>query len=319
MTALVAGIGYIGSMVAEDLLTRGERVIAVDNFFATERQVVTDLSRKGTFDFVKGSVHSRETIEKCLSQSKVDTIFWLAAQASAHPEAATPRYTETTNLLAPRLMLDAARQFGIKTVVLASSIKVYGPYLRGSVDEGSPYGVFSDLAHLSQCYTEKLAEMYAGLYGIRCIAVRLGIVYGLGPVVKRDYRFMTAPNKFCCQAARGEDLVVTEAGARPMGFIHVADAARAMVLAADSPQLGGFTAVNAATEVTSPLDIAMTVKAEGRSMGRDVRVLAPQIETGRYADIIVSSRLDSLGFQGARQLAPTVREMIRHFAETDTE
>ena len=69
MTALVAGIGYIGSMVAENLLSRGDRVIAIDNFFATERQVVADLSAKGNLDFVEGNVNSRETIERALRRS----------------------------------------------------------------------------------------------------------------------------------------------------------------------------------------------------------------------------------------------------------
>lgn len=315
MTALVAGIGYIGSKVAEDLLLAGKRVVGVDSFFATERRVVADLAAKGAFDFVEGSVTSRRTIEKALSGRDVDTIYWLAAQASAHPEAASPRYTETTNLLAPRLMLDSAREFGVRTVVLASSLKVYGPYLHGPVDESNPYGLFTDLAHLSQCYVEKLAEMHAALHGLRCVAVRLGVVYGLGPVVKRDYRFMTAPNKFCLQAARGEELVVTASGARPMGFIHVADAAQAMLLAGNCADFDAFTAVNAAIEVASPLEIAMMVRKEAAILGREVAVATPEGLPQPGSTIKVSSKLDALGFKGLRRLAPTVRGMLRYFAE----
>ena len=314
MTALVAGIGYIGSKVAEDLLLAGERVVGVDNFFATERRVVADLATKGDFDFVEGSVTSRRTFEKALRGRDVDTVYWLAAQASAHPEAASPRYTERTNLLAPRLILEAAREFGLRTVVVASSLKVYGPYLHDPVDESSPYGVFTDLAHLSQCYVEKLAEMYAALGGLRCVAVRLGVVYGLGPVVKRDYRFMTAPNKFCLQAARGEELVVTASGARPMGFIHVADAAQAMLLAGNCEDFDGFTAVNAATEIASPLHIAGMVRDAAATLGREVRVKAPDVPMARRPVIALSSRLDALGFRGSRRLAPTIREMLGYFA-----
>ena len=317
MTALVAGIGYIGSKVAEDLLTAGESVIGVDNFFATDRQVIANLAAKGDFDFVEGSVTSRRTIERCLRGRRVSTIYWLAAQASAHPDAATPRYTETTNLLAPRLMLDAAREFGIRTVVLASSLRVYGPYLTGHVDESSQYGVFTDLAHLSQCYVEKLAEMYASLHRLRCLAVRLGVAYGIGPLVKRDYRFMTVPNKFCLQAARGEDLVVSATGARPIGFIHVADAAQAMLMADRCWTFDGFAALNAATEVASPLGIAAMVKAEARNAGRDVSVVATCAESAQPEEAVLSSRLDGIGFKGAHRLEPTVKEMLQYFAATE--
>ena len=188
MAVLVGGLGYIGSQVAYDLLQRGERVVGLDNLFSTDSAAIRRLVTEYGLDFVQGSVTSARTIAQALRRAPIDTIYWSAAQASAHPQAAPPHYTEATNLQGPRLMLDAARERGVKTIVFASSLKVYGPYFdytsHGWVDESAPYGAFSDLAHLSHCYVEKLLEMYAKLYGLKCVPVRLGIVYGLGPVVK---------------------------------------------------------------------------------------------------------------------------------------
>src|SRR6266480_8127040 len=101
-----------------------------------------------------------------------------------------------------------------------------------AVDECRPYGAFRDLSHLSKVYAEKLLEMYALTRGLRCLALRFGVAYGLSPVLKTDERFMTAPNKFCRQAARGETLAVFGGGRAPAGWVQLADAVAATIAAA---------------------------------------------------------------------------------------
>ena len=97
--------------------------------------------------------------------------YLLAAQASAHPQAAPPEYTEETNLRGPRLVFEGALRHGRPPVVYGSSFHVYGPGLQGEVDESRPYGALRDLAHLSKVYAEKLGEMMAlteGCPALRC-------------------------------------------------------------------------------------------------------------------------------------------------------
>ena len=82
------------------------------------------------------------------------------------------------------------------------------PRPAGRGGRGRPYGALRDLAHLSKVYAEKLGEMMALTEGVPCSPVRLGIVYGLGPVTKSDLRFVTAPHAFCLRAIAGEPLPI---------------------------------------------------------------------------------------------------------------
>jgi len=194
-------------------------------------------------------------------------------------------------------------------MVFASSLKVYGDCLPVETSEAAPYGRFSDLSHLSKCYTEKLMEMYAAQYGLRCLAVRLGIAYGVSPVMKRDYRFMTVVNKFCWQAVRGEALVVHSSGFRPKGFLHVADAAAALVAAAGATHLDGFVALNAAGEIKSVWEAAQMVAAAASRRGLQVNILSEEASESAPA-IRFSSRLD---FHPRHNLQEGVEEVLDYW------
>ncbi|MBI2863185.1 MAG: NAD(P)-dependent oxidoreductase [Chloroflexi bacterium] len=316
MAVLVTGVGYIGAQLVKDLLADGEEVVAVDNLFSTDASAIALLQKdhNSRFHFVKGNAGRpavlRQAFETC---PQIDLVFGLAAQSSAHPDAASPRYTENTNLLAPRLLLEAMVSYGVRTLVYASSFRVYGDELPPVVAEDLTYGRFGDLSHLSKCYVEKLMEMYAWRHGLRCLTVRLGVTYGLGPVMKKDYSFMTAPNKFCLQATRGEKIAVYGSGPNPTAFIHVADAAGAMRAAASYETLGGYVAVNAVSEMVPVSSVAAIVADEGRRRSLDVAIVIEGSQNEAKAAPRVLSRLDEVGFRPGRRLRDGVAEMIDYF------
>ena len=315
MAVLVTGVGYIGAKLVEKLLERGEEVVAVDNFFSTDARVVNSFRKHKGFRLVKGSVTNAKVLRSAFSSADISTVYSLAAQASANPQAATARYTENTNLLGPRLLLDHMREFGVSKMVFASSFKVYGSALPQVVTEDVPYGSFGDLSHLSKCYAEKLMEMYSSRYGLTCLPVRLGIVYGISPVTKLDYRFMTAPNKFCLQAVRGEEIELHPGAHLPSGLIHIADAAEIMLQASDQASFSGYMPINAVTETRSVAQIAdyVAVAAERRGLNVSIRFLDESADTSRGYDVVVRSAFESLFEQPRRKLQDTVGEMIDYF------
>ena len=131
----------------------------------------------------------------------VDRYKQLAADTK---QAAAPEFTEDTNLRGPRLIFETAAGQGAPPVVYASSFHVYGPAPQGNVGEHSPYGAIRDLSHLSKVYAEKLGEMFSMTRDLPVSPVRLGIVYGVGPVMKTDLRFVTVPHAFCLRALAGK-------------------------------------------------------------------------------------------------------------------
>src|SRR5262249_39355942 len=152
------------------------------------------------------------------------------------------------------------------------------------VDEAAAYGRVGDLSHLSKVYVEQLARML----GVRFASVRLGVAYGLAPIMKTTPAFMTVPNLFSQRAVQGEGVSVHED--RPMAFIHVEDAAEALLAAADqlarASESDQWQVYNAAPEVATIGSVARTVQRLMQARGQWVRI---QGSTGSEATFGVRS------------------------------
>jgi nucleoside-diphosphate-sugar epimerase len=316
MTILITGLGYIGARLAEDLLVAGESVVALENFFCTSRSSLAGVLGRPGVTLIRGSINRPETLRRAVAGRQVRALVHLAAQPSAHPGAAPARYTELTNLVGARLTLEAALAAGVELVVLGSSFRVYGDRLASVVTERQPYGRVGDLAHLGKIYVEKLAEMMAATRGLRCVAVRLGITYGLGPVMKSDPRFMTVPNRFAQLAAEGEPLTIHAGATQPAGFIHVEDASAALRAALAADWAEAYRAVNAVSECLTVREVAECVRAAARE--RSLRGAILGAETQHHPKVVVRSSLFGAGFRPRRRLAESVGEVIDYFRRVPT-
>jgi nucleoside-diphosphate-sugar epimerase len=328
VTALITGIGYIGAALAEALLADGQSVIGLENGFSTVPPVVNRLARHPRFRLVRGSINSVRSIERAFEATEgsadrvggeagggtVDVVYHLAAQASAHPQAAPPSYTEQTNLVAPRLVYEAAARSGARTFVYGSSFRVYGDDLSRMVGESTPYGRIGDLSHLSKVYVEKLFEMLAGQHGMPVANVRLGVVYGLGPLMKRDPRFLTVPNLFCLRTVAGESLTVHAGANRPIGFLHLEDAVRALRASAEVAHARGAGAwpINVVSEVLGVGEVAAIVEREASARGLSPRIEGAGPLTGpRWS---VASSLNAAGFLPTRTMSGSLGEVLDYYA-----
>jgi nucleoside-diphosphate-sugar epimerase len=274
VSTLLTGAGYIGAALLERLAASGSAaapVVVLENFYSTPRDAVEAALPAGTV-FVEGDVAEPADVARAfeaLGTGDAVTVFHLAAQPSAARAVQEPSLTERSNLVGARVVLEASRERGA-TVVFGGSFRVYGDDLAGKqVDERTPYGRVGDLSHLSKVYVEQLARML----GVRFVSVRLGITYGLSPIMKTSPAFMTVPNLFCHRAAQGEPLRVLED--RAMAFIHVADAAGALLCAARAASAGEtWRVINAAPEVASIGQVAHTVQRLMRERGGEARIEA---------------------------------------------
>src|SRR5206468_12058502 len=168
-------------------------------------------------------------------------------------------------------------------------------------------------AHLSKIYSEKLAEMMAPTSGLRCLSLRLGITYGVGPVMKLDPRFMTVPNRFAQLAALGEPLTIHPSASRAAGFIHLHDASAALRAALGMDQAEPYAAVNAVSECLSVVELAGLVQRAARARGWDV--CADPVAASATRKIRVETRLPSELFRTARRLTDSIPELLDFFQQ----
>jgi nucleoside-diphosphate-sugar epimerase len=259
VATLLTGAGYIGAALLRRLEASdaaSEPAVVLENFYSTpEAAVLAGLP--DTIRLIRGDVAEPGDVARAfdaLGDAREITVYHLAAQPSAGVAAREPELTERSNLAGARVVLQAARERGAR-VVFGGSFRVYGDDLPGqSVDEQTAYGRVGDLSHLSKVYVEQLARMV----GVRFVSVRLGVTYGLSPIMKTTPQFMTVPNLFCRRAVRGEALQVLED--RPMAFIHVDDAAEALVCAAGLSRAETWQVFNAAPEVATIGEVARVVQ-----------------------------------------------------------
>jgi nucleoside-diphosphate-sugar epimerase len=304
---LLTGVGYIGATLLRRLAERGAEaapVVALDNFFSTPRDDALATLPAGT-TLIEGDVADASAVARAFDAVGHDdtVVYHLAAQPSASIATLDPRITEQSNLVGARVVLQAARERQAR-VVFGGSFRVYGDDLIGqTVDDQTPYGRVGDLSHLSKVYVEQLARMIE----VPFVSVRLGVTYGLSPIMKTTPAFMTVPNLFCQRATRGEVLQVLQD--RPTAFIHVRDAANALI--AGAARLNGrgrtWDAVNAAPQVATIGHLARTVQREARARGVGVRI---QGAAASEATFTVGSRLE---FTPAERMAEGLGEVLDFF------
>jgi UDP-glucose 4-epimerase len=249
---LVLGAGYVGAKLAELALKDGHDVVLADNWWATAREQLDGLERSGAR---VETVDVREAAAvRALLEPGFDRVYLLAAQASRPLSFSDPAYTEQTNLVGPRQVAEALAEDGGRTaLVFASSLHVYGSELSGEVTADRPYGAQGDLAHLSKVYAELCLDLFARRHGFGLALLRVGIVYGPGPVEHERPESQTVVDKFRRLVAAGEEPQLDAGGQATIGVVHVEDVARILLGVPSEP---GISVANVAAETVTVADVA---------------------------------------------------------------
>jgi nucleoside-diphosphate-sugar epimerase len=278
---LVLGAGYLGAALAEAALDAGDQVTLADNWYATERDQLLTLERRGA-RVETADIRERDRVRRLLSDGH-DRVHLLAAQASRPLAFSDPDYTEQTNLVGPRLVAEELADAEGGALVFASSLRVYGPAPTGEVGPDHGFGAQGDLAHLSKIYAEMLLRMHAERAGFDLAILRLGIVYGPSPVEHSRPESQTVVDKFRRLAASGAPLPLDGGGEATIGVVHVSDAARILHAAPAQP---GISVANVAAEAATVAAVADL--AEGREPGTapGCRFLTPFDYSHRLADYL---------------------------------
>lgn len=304
---ITGGTGFIGSYVIRHLVARGDRVTAYDIAPNTAfLEQVAGKAAMGAVTAVRGDILDLAHLARTARQQGAEVLIHLAYLLGRDTEF-NPTLAVRVNCEGTNNAFETACLSGIKRVVWASSIAVFGPRSVGTsgvVANDAPYHPLN-IYGACKALNELVAKRYARSYGLEPIGLRFPLVYGPGAV--RGWAGFL-PRMV-------EDLVLGTTARAPRGDIaanwcFVDDIARGIVLAGSAPP------------ARTP---AFTLSGEVRTVGEAVDMIrgyfpGGRVETDeRYPGLELPGHLEGeparshLGWQPRYSLEEGVRETVEFY------
>lgn len=276
--------GFIGSLVAEALLARGDRVHGLDNFdpFYDRRikeRNLAPLSAHPSFSFLEGDIRDASALSRWGEGIPPDALIHLAAKAGVRPSVADPVGYADVNVHGTIRILEWARERRVPKVLFASSSSVYGGNTKVPFSEDdfvdhpvSPYAATKKAGEL-------LCHTYCHLYGMNVAALRFFTVYG------PRQRPEMAIHKFTRRILDGKGIDLYGDGSSRRDYTYVEDVVSGVLGALTAPP--GYRVYNLGESATISLSdlVALIETACGKAAVRNYQPPQPGDVPVTYADI----------------------------------
>ena len=220
VSVVTGGAGFLGSHLCDLLISKGHRVICLDNLVTGNPDNIRQLQENPAFHFIEQDVTKRIEID-----GPVQFIFHFASPASPIDYLKLPIQTLKVGSLGTHNALGLARAKQA-TFLLASTSEVYGDPLMhpqqesywGNVNPIGPRGVYDE----AKRFAEAITMAYHRTHGVNTKIVRIFNTYG--PRMRpNDGRVVPA---FIKQALLGVPLTVFGKGRQTRSFCFVSDLIR---------------------------------------------------------------------------------------------
>lgn len=234
---VTGGAGFIGSHIVRTLLEQGAKVRVLDNFSTGKRENLSGLIEQyssSKFEVLEGDLRNSTIVQDAVRD--VDIIFHEAAFVSVPESMEKPRVCFEVNVAATAGLFDAAREAGVRRVVVASSAAVYGESDALPLKEITPTQSLSPYA-ASKRTDEIYAQLYTQAFGLDVVALRYFNVYG--PRQRPDSMYAAAVPIFVRRLLDGKPVTVFGDGGQTRDLINVRDVVRANLVASEHPAAPG--------------------------------------------------------------------------------
>ena len=283
MKVLLTGVaGFIGMHCAKRLLSRGDRVVGVDNLspyysVALKKDRLEQLAGK-QFAFEELDISDADSLQKLFQREKPDSVLHLAAQAGVRYSLENPAAYVQTNLVGFANLLECCRRNPPGHLVFASSSSVYGA--NGEL----PWSESHNVDHPVSLYAatkksnELMAHVYSHLYGIATTGLRFFTVYG--PWGRPDM----SPMLFARAILDGKPIPVFNHGDMQRDFTYVDDIVEGTLRVLDRPTPYAIYNIGNHQPVALLDYIAALEKALGTKAKLEMKPMQPGDVKATYAD-----------------------------------
>jgi len=288
---VTGGAGFIGSHIVDRLLKEGRSVRVLDNFSSGKEDNIKEALSSKNFELIKGDIRNLNT---CHSASKeIDYVLHQAALRSVPKSMSDPYGYNEVNINGTVNVLSAAKENGVRRVVLASSSSVYG-----DVDQFPETEEFIPLLISPYALTKLAGEYYCRIFTefhkLETVSLRYFNVFG--PRQALDDEYAVVIPKFITNMLKGQQPPIHGDGKQSRDFTYVANVVDANILAATREGVKGG-AFNIASN--DDQTILQLVEVLNKIMGTSIE---PQFTPIRPGDVLrtladISKAKKELGFQ----------------------
>ena len=172
---ITGGAGFIGSNLCDYFLSKGDKVVCLDNFATGHRHNLKDFINHPNFSLIEGDI--RNATDCATAVKGVDYVLHQAALGSVPRSLKDPVTTNDVNVTGFLNMLVAARDEKVKRFIYAASSSTYGDSESlPKVEEviGKPLSPYAITKYVNELY----AEIFSKTYGLETIGLRYFNVFG---------------------------------------------------------------------------------------------------------------------------------------------
>src|SRR6266436_1858188 len=227
-TSLVTGgAGFIGSHVADELLSRGHKVVVLDDLSGGFEDNVPS----GAV-FVKASILDFDLIDRLFDRYNFTHVYHLAAYAAEGLSHFIKRFNYNNNLIGSVNLINASVNHGVRCFVFTSSIAVYGAGQSPMTEEMTP--IPEDSYGIAKLAVEQELRISHEMFGLDYIIFRPHNVCGERQNIGDRYRNVVGI--FMNQLLRDEPMSIFGDGTQMRAFTHINDVAPIIAASVDCPE-----------------------------------------------------------------------------------
>jgi len=302
---VTGGVGCIGSHLCERLLSRGDEVLCVDNFFTSRRQNIMHLLANPMFELMRHDITWPLYVE-------VDQIYNLACPASPVHYQFDPVQTTKTCVHGAINMLGLAKRLKVR-ILQASTSEVYGnpvehPQRETYWGNVNPIGPRACYDEAKRC-AETLFFDYQRQHSLQIRVIRIFNTYG-PRMHPEDGRVVS---NFIVQALKGEPITIFGTGKQTRSFCYVDDLVTGMIAMMDQDAIVGPVNMGNPGEFTI-LELATMVKELAGSKSEIVFRPLPQDDPCRRCPDIALAK-EKLGWEPTVPLRKGLVQTIAYFRD----
>lgn len=226
ISLVTGGAGFIGSHVADELISLGHKVVVLDDLSGGfEDNVPRDAI------FVKGSILDNDLIERLFERHRFTYVYHLAAYAAEGLSHFIKRFNYQNNLIGSVNLINASVNHGVKCFAFTSSIAVYGAGQSPMSEEMIP--VPEDSYGVAKLAVERELKITHKMFGLDYVIFRPHNVYGERQNIGDRYRNVVGI--FMNQLMKGEPMTIFGDGEQQRAFTHISDVAPIIAACVDVP------------------------------------------------------------------------------------